>query len=255
MSKNKITILLLGCTGFLIAGFGFLNFAEAANSSIYVSPASLNKEVGDTFDISVKINPAGEKICVVEGKLNLDKLSCDNIAIGDGLSVQTSPSCGNLNFLLGIQGCITEDKTLFTATVKAESSGEATANFSGVDLIGEGISVSSVSSGGIYILTVHKEEEVPQSEEVISEEEIETEEIEEVETIEGDDVEEEILSDESEEEILEEEITDAATEGESAQVAGIAVIWEGLKKPVVWIVFAVLLLVVWALIRAKKRSA
>ena len=156
MSKNKNTILILGIVGILIAGFGFPNSAEAANSSIYVSPASQNKEVGDIFDISVRVSPAGEKVCAVEGKLLLDKLDIQDIKvpIDEGIFSQTPPSFSNgFYFLLGIEGCTTQDKTLFTARVKAKSAGNAEASFQNVDIMGEGVSISSDFSSGIYTLT------------------------------------------------------------------------------------------------------
>jgi len=142
--------------GILTVGFGFSNPAEAANPSIYVSPASQSKEVGDIFDISVKINPVGEKICVVEGKLLVDKLDVQNIKVAtdEGIFPQTSPSFSNsFYFLLGIEGCTTQDKTLFTARVKAKSAGNAEVSFQNVDIIGEGVSISSDFSSGTYTLT------------------------------------------------------------------------------------------------------
>lgn len=152
MRKDKITILVLGFIGILVAGVAFYNPAEAAGASVYVSPASVSKNVGDVFDISIGVNPAGEKVCAVEGNLNLDKLSCQNIVIGEGIMAQSSPSCGNLYFLFGIPSCSDESKTLFTITVKANNVGAATADFTGIDIIGEGVSVSSDSSGGSYNL-------------------------------------------------------------------------------------------------------
>ena len=156
--KNGISTLVF--IGILIIGFGAWNTVKALDSSIYVSPAQLNKEIGDTFDISVKVSPKGQKVCLVEGKMNLTKLSCQKVVTGSGISVQSSPSCDDLSFLIGIQGCTIQDKTLFTVTVKANSSGTATASFSGVDIIGEGVSISSAFSNGIYTLTVHEEETV-----------------------------------------------------------------------------------------------
>jgi len=149
--KNKIIILTL--TGILIFGFGFYNKVKAEDSAIYISPTNLSKTVGNIFDISVKVNPSGQKVCVVEGKLALNKLSCQKITMGSAISAQISPSCDDLSFLLGIQGCTTSDKTLFTVTVKTESSGSGTASFTGVDIIGEGVSISSTSSGGSYSIT------------------------------------------------------------------------------------------------------
>ena len=149
--KNKIIILAL--TAILIFGFGFSNKVKAENSSIYISPTNLSKTVGNIFDISVKVNPSGQKVCVVEGKLALNKLSCQKITMGSAIGTQTSPSCDDLSFLLGILGCTTSDKTIFTVTVKAESAGSGTAIFTGVDIIGEGVSISSTSSGGTYTIT------------------------------------------------------------------------------------------------------
>lgn len=153
MKDYKNTILTIIFIGTLIVGSGIWNIAEAANASVYVFPQEANKEVGDTFDISVKVNPNGEKVCAVEGKLNLSKLTCQKITMGSGISPQTAPSCDNLNFLLGIQKCTTSKKTLFTIRVKAKAVGSGTIKFTGVDIIGEGVSLGSTSSNGTYAIT------------------------------------------------------------------------------------------------------
>ncbi len=154
MKKDKITILVLGFITVLITGFAFYNPVEAADTSVYVSPESLSKEVGDIFNVSVKVNPAGEKVCAVEGNLNLDKLSCLSITLGEGIMAQSSPSCSNLYFLFGIPGCSTKDKTLFTIRVRAKSAGTATIGFTGIDIIGEGVPISSNSSEGSYSIVI-----------------------------------------------------------------------------------------------------
>lgn len=151
MSKNKIKILFLGFV-VMIGGLSFYQPAGAAGASVYVSPATLSKNVGESFNLSVGVS-GGEKVCAVEGKLNLNKLSCQSVSAGDGVMAQSSPSCSNLYFLIGIPGCATSNKTLFTVNVKAVSAGIAAANFTGVDIIGEGMSVSSASVGGSYALT------------------------------------------------------------------------------------------------------
>lgn len=149
--RDKITIFAL--FGLLIIGMGLFNTAKAVEPLISVSPSSADKKVNDVFDILVRVNPNEEKVCVVEGKLNLNKLSCQKVTMGSGLSAQTSPLCGDLSFVLGIQKCATSEKTLFTVSVKANSAGAATADFSGVDIIGEGVSLSSNSSGASYAIT------------------------------------------------------------------------------------------------------
>jgi len=153
MKRYKNKILVLSFIGILIIGFGAWRTVEAADASIYVSPAQASKEIGDIFDITVKVNPSGQKVCVVEGKMILTKLSCQKVTTGSGISAQTSPSCDDLSFLLGIQGCTTSEKTLFTVRVKTKSAGFGTAEFTGVDIIGEGASISSTSSGGSYAIT------------------------------------------------------------------------------------------------------
>lgn len=153
MTKYKNKILLLGCIAILIASFGAWHIAKAADSSIYVDPSQADKKVGDSFNIAVKIDPSGQKVCAVEGKLNLSKLSCQKITMGSGISSQLSPSCDDLGFMLGIQGCVTSKKTLFTAAVKAKNIGTGTASFTGVDVIGEGVPLSFVASAGTYEIT------------------------------------------------------------------------------------------------------
>jgi hypothetical protein len=151
-NKIKIKIIILATSAILLLGSGIFNKANAENALLYVSPTNLTKKVGEVFDIYVKVNPNGQKVCAVEGRLALNKLSCQKITLGSNIIAQSSPSCENPYFLLGIPGCTTNDTLLFTVTVKGESVGLATANFTGVDIIGEGKSISSSSAGGNYTL-------------------------------------------------------------------------------------------------------
>jgi hypothetical protein len=153
MIKNKNKILILGFIGVLIIGFGSWDIVKATGSSVYISPAQVSKEIGNVFDITVKVDPDGQKVCAVEGKLNLTKLSCQKVTMGSNLSAQKSPSCDDLNFLLGIEGCTTSKKTLFTIKVKASSVGSGAAKFTEVDIMGEGTSVGLASTGGNYTIT------------------------------------------------------------------------------------------------------
>ncbi|MCD6080447.1 MAG: hypothetical protein J7J54_03215 [Candidatus Omnitrophica bacterium] len=153
MRKNKITILILGIVGILI--FGSQIALAQDNPSVFVSPANLTKNVGDSFDLAVKINPGGQKVCAVEGQLALSKLTVQKVSVADGIISQTSPSfSNNFYFLLGIPGCTTQEKTLFTIRVKANAIGKAGVGFRNVDIIGEGISVSSAFVGGNYEIII-----------------------------------------------------------------------------------------------------
>lgn len=149
MNKNKTKILILGIIAVLLGGY---QTALAGSSSLYVSPASLSKTVGESFNVSVNVNSAGNKVCAVEGTLNLSKLSCQSVSLGQGVMAQSTPSCSNTYFLIGIPGCTTGDKALFTMNVKGTSAGTAGINFSGTDVIGEGVPVAHTSSAGSYVL-------------------------------------------------------------------------------------------------------
>lgn len=158
MNKNKITILMLVVVGMMIFSFN----VKAADPSLYVSPATADKDMGSAFDVVVKVNPTGEKVCAVEGQLSLSKLVVQKIDVAEGIMPQTSPSfSNNLYFLLGIPGCTTQEKTLFTVRVKADTVGKASAGFKNVDIIGEGMSISSAFVDGNYEITVPSVSAVP----------------------------------------------------------------------------------------------
>ena len=154
MIKNKFNFLITGLMSVLIAGVFSFGIANASNSSIYISPGSLDKKVGDTLVLVTSVNTDGSKVCAVEGKLQLDSnLSCQSIVVGEGMMAQKSPSCTDLSFLIGIPNCTTVNKTLFTVAVKAEKKGVSSVTFADVDVIGEGFSLSNASVGGSYNLT------------------------------------------------------------------------------------------------------
>lgn len=152
MIKNKFKILIIGLA-VISAGIFSVGIADASNSLIYISPNNLDKKVGESFVLVTTVDTAGSKVCAVEGKLQLDKLTCQNIVVGEEMMAQKSPSCADPSFLLGIPNCTTVNKTLFTVVVKGNSVGEATASFTGVDVVGEGFSLSTTSVGGNYNLS------------------------------------------------------------------------------------------------------
>jgi len=145
--KNNTKIIISTLATFVLSA----TFAGAA--SLTVSPSSLSKKVGDSFAVSVGVSTVGSKVCVAEGTINLDKLSCSDITVADGLIAQTTPTCAKPTFSIGIPSCATSDKTLFTVVVKAQTSGSASFGLTGVDVVGEGISLGSSSSKGEYTIT------------------------------------------------------------------------------------------------------
>ena len=132
--------------------FSFVNTVNAAGPSLYVSPASLTKIVGDIFNASVGFNSSGSKVCAVEGTLVFNNLTCQSITVANDVTAQSSPTCSNPHFLIGVQSCTTADKVLFTISVKAESAGIASISPTGVDIIGEGASLGSASTNGNYTI-------------------------------------------------------------------------------------------------------
>lgn len=131
----------------------FLPFLSRATSpSLYLSPASGEKEVGEIFDVSVGIDPQGKSVDVFEGTIKLTNFSCQAVSLGSGVMAVTIPSCDNLNFQLGIPGGTIEKRVLFTIKVKGENEGTATISFSGVKILGGGEHLSSSASGGSYLI-------------------------------------------------------------------------------------------------------
>ncbi len=153
MSKNKFKILIAGWIGVMTLGIFSFGIVNASNSLIYITPNNLNKKVGDAFVLVATVDTAGSKVCAVEGTLQLDKLSCQNIVLGEGIMAQKQPSCADPSFLLGIPSCTIVNKALFTVAVKGEKVGNATVGFADVDVIGEGFSLSNTSVGGNYNLS------------------------------------------------------------------------------------------------------
>jgi len=150
--KNTKTKIVLSAIIFLLIA-SFIGTANAASTSLYLSPSTLTKATGNTFSISVGVNVLGNKVCAVEGTLSFNNLSCQSITMADGVMTQSSPTCSNPYFLIGIPNCTIIDKALLTVSVKAGSAGIASMSVTGVDVMGEGTSISTTSVSGNYTLT------------------------------------------------------------------------------------------------------
>ena len=185
--KNTKTKIILSLIIFLSV-VSFVGTIDAAGASLYISPASLAKTAGSAFGASIGLNTADSKVCAVEGTLVFNNLSCQSITIADDVMVQSSPTCSNPYFLVGIPSCTTSNKTLLTVSIKAGSAGMASINFTGVDIIGEGTSISSASTAGNYDIaapvavqqkesTIEKTAEQEQKQEVEQKEALEAEEV------------------------------------------------------------------------------
>ncbi|MFA5878469.1 MAG: hypothetical protein WC845_03845 [Candidatus Staskawiczbacteria bacterium] len=167
--KNIKTKIILSAIIFLSA-ISFVGIANATGASLYVSPASITKTAGDTFTVSVGFSASGNKVCAVEGTLVFNNLSCQSITVASDVMAQSSPTCSNPHFLIGIPNCTTLDKTLLTVSIGAGSAGPSSTSVTGVDIIGEGASVGSASTVGNYTITapVVAEQKEPVTQKVVT---------------------------------------------------------------------------------------
>lgn len=145
-------IILL--SAFVILGVLVLGQAVYAASSILsVQPASLDSAVGKVFNVSIQMDPASNKICVIKGALSFDNLSCQSIAVQNGLMAQTTPTCASPSFMLGIPKCVIADQNILSVSVKGNNIGTGKIFLSGVKVIGAGADVAFNSQGGAYNIT------------------------------------------------------------------------------------------------------
>ena len=135
--------------------FALTNVANAAivpGVSLVVAPASLSQNIGDTFRASVVVKTPGSPVYAVEGTVVFDGLSCQSIILTEGLIAQTTPTCANPYFLVGVPSGTATDKGILSVSVKALREGNATLGISAVDIIGEGVSLSTTATGAVYTI-------------------------------------------------------------------------------------------------------
>jgi LPXTG-motif cell wall-anchored protein len=146
--KNIKTKIILSVAIFLST----VGIVSAASSSLYVSPTGTSQNVGEVSIVSVGVNSLGNKVCGAEGTLVFNNLSCQSITVAGGLIAQSSPTCANPYFLVGIPSCTTENKVLFTISTKAGIAGQSSISATGVDVIGEGKSIGNSLVNGTYTI-------------------------------------------------------------------------------------------------------
>ena len=146
---NKKIILGVIALTFLASS----NSIKAADPLLHAWSTSTYKNAEDAFDVFISVNPVDEKVCVVKGEINLSNLSCQKITLSDGLSFLVTPSCDDLNFVVGIKGCATTPKRLFTINVIANNAGISSAEFTDVGVFGVGVAVPFVTSGVNHTIT------------------------------------------------------------------------------------------------------
>jgi len=147
--KKIILSLLLVIVGVVALG----QAVYADNATLSVLPASSDNKVGSAFNVSIQLNPANNKVCVVSGNLIFSNLSCQNITVASSLKAMTAPSCSNTSFMLGIPNCAATVQNLFSVSVKGVQAGQANLSFTGVKVIGAGTDVAFSPQNGAYNIT------------------------------------------------------------------------------------------------------
>ncbi len=167
--KNITKVLF--STFLFLSMLSVAGFANASSSSLIVQPASSTINVGQSITASVTALSAGNKICAVEGTLTFTNLTCQSITVASSVNAQTTPTCTNPYFLVGVPNCSSADINLFTVTAKTIAKGTATLGVTGVDVVGEGVSVGSTASSGNYtvneVIVQKPVEEIPTQTETI----------------------------------------------------------------------------------------
>ena len=148
MKNTNIKILFLSLV--LLSVFGLAATTQAAGNYLYVSPAATTVNAGANLTISAVAGTSGDKICAVQGTIVFNNLTCKSITLANGVMAQTAPTCSSPSFVLGIPKCATVNTTLFTVSSTAGNAGTASISFSGVNLVGVGVSVGTASTGGSY---------------------------------------------------------------------------------------------------------
>lgn len=149
MNTQKTFAILNFCLA-LFLGLIASNVVFATAPTIYLSPEGADKQIGDSFEIAVRINTDGEKICVVRGEVVLSLLDCQNVQTGELISYPVI-SCNNPKFILSAPHCFTGDKLLFTLILTPNSSGSAKISFADVLAVGNAGATIPVSySEGNY---------------------------------------------------------------------------------------------------------
>ncbi len=140
----------------ILVFMAFISFGATSSAStapsIYVTPTGITKNVGEVFSASINVNPTSGKVYAVEGTIDFKNLSCDSVVVVDGMMAQTTPTCAKPYFLIGIPNGTDKDTSFLNITVKGVDFGLANVNIINVDIIGEGKSIGTNSTNGVYTI-------------------------------------------------------------------------------------------------------
>jgi hypothetical protein len=138
MKKTLISISLI-----LIASSLFLPTVQATGqASVALSPLTASYKVGQTFSLTIVVNPSGETIDTVRAKLNFppDKLEIQSFSFGPKFTFQAGGNghdnaAGTFSYGAGVANG-TADASLFgTIVFKAKGEGQAAVNLTSDSLV------------------------------------------------------------------------------------------------------------------------
>lgn len=150
MNTKKIILL---STVVILGSIVLGQVAFAANPALSVLPATASKNVGTAFNVSVQLDTQGNKVCVVKGTLNFNNLTCRSVTVASGLIAQTTPTCSNPSFVIGIPKCTTVNQNILTVSVKGNSVGQAATSIVSGKVIGVGAEIAFSAKAGAYSIT------------------------------------------------------------------------------------------------------
>ena len=136
----------------LVLAMSFGGTVYADSVSVFVSPTSVTKNVGEAFNAVVKVSNSSTKIFAVEGTLAFTNLTCKSITVADGLMPQSAPTCAHPYFLIGIPSGTNVETTLLTVLVSGNTEGSGVVSIMPVDIMGEGSSLSKIAIAGSYTI-------------------------------------------------------------------------------------------------------
>lgn len=154
MKHNMNTIIkTLGVAlGVVVFALVALPRAEAAEPVVAVIPTNVEVTTGARVLSSVVLEAASSTVYAVEGTLVFTGLSCQSIMLGEGLIAQTTPTCVNPYFLVGIPSGTQTNKTILSVATQAGAPGEARLALVSVDIIGEGKSLGTAATAAVYTI-------------------------------------------------------------------------------------------------------
>jgi hypothetical protein len=142
--------IILLSTFIILGVLALSNSVYAASATFSVLPSTATNNVGTAFNVSASLDPQGNKICVVEGALSFNNLTCQSIAVQSGIMTQAAPTCASPSFTLGIPKCAITDQNLLSVSVKGNNAGTASVTLTGIKVIGAGADVAFTSQAGLY---------------------------------------------------------------------------------------------------------